>query len=114
MCVWRAQQSPIEHAWQHDIVGVERAPGHLAVGVNFGSWGANDLVGAGLLLVHVVLCTHDAPPTGRVTCSSDRVPTKGSGRVPARGTPTSLASVAGPTSALRLLVMRSAAASTAS
>ncbi len=63
MRVGRAQQPTVEHARQHDVVGVEGAAGDFGVGVDFGARRADDMVGAGLL-VPVLLGCHEAPPAG--------------------------------------------------
>ena len=43
--VGRAQQASIDHARQHNIIGVEGATGHFAIGINLGARRTNHFVG---------------------------------------------------------------------
>ena len=45
MWMGRTQESSVEHAWEHDVVGIECPPGHFGVGINFWPGFTDDFIG---------------------------------------------------------------------
>src|SRR5215469_4533033 len=76
MWIRRTQQPPIEHAWKHNIVGVECAASYFGIGVDFWPGRTDDLI-CSFLLTNF---SHDIPPLQgeppvprRRTCAGQRL-----------------------------------------
>src|SRR5438874_7466481 len=61
MGMGRTQQSSIDHARQHYVISIQRAPGYFAIGINLGPGSTDNTIRASLvlLLATLLMLTHE-------------------------------------------------------